>query len=199
MPETSKPPINRGRPSFKPPRPAANKSSKRKSRPTPRRKSAPITNTPSSTESNDEAISLAAEQTTDSENDHETSSATAAGPSGSQDPPPVVPPKLVTKLLYHHLEKHDGEAMKIGKEANKIVGKYFDTFVREAIARAAFERSQADEAAGTGDGFLEVWQHGTSKSWEGILTCDTGRGFGKDGATTVVRLLIYGTTSVRLR
>lgn len=31
-----------------------------------------------------------------------------------------------------------------------------ETFVREAIARAAFERSQAEEGAGMGDGFLEV-------------------------------------------
>lgn len=46
--------------------------------------------------------------------------------------------------------------MKIGTEANTLVAKYLDTFVREAIARAAFERNQADEATGTGDGFLEV-------------------------------------------
>ncbi|KAL8785618.1 MAG: hypothetical protein Q9213_003272 [Squamulea squamosa] len=156
MPATSKSRTNCGRPTFKPPRPAVSKSSKSKSKPTSRPKSAPNTNISSSSGSNDETASLAADQTTDFENDHETSSATAARPSSSQDPPPVIPPKLVTKLLYHHLEKHDGEAMKIGREANKIVGKYFDTFVREAIARAAFERSQADEAAGTGDGFLEV-------------------------------------------
>lgn len=54
--------------------------------------------------------------------------------------------------------------MKIGREANTLVGKYLDTFVREAIARAAFERNQADEATGTGDGFLEVSYYSNSLS-----------------------------------
>lgn len=47
--------------------------------------------------------------------------------------------------------------MRIGKEANAAVGKYFETFVREAIARAAFERAETvGSAGGRGDGFLEV-------------------------------------------
>lgn len=47
--------------------------------------------------------------------------------------------------------------MRIGKDANAAVGKYFETFVREAIARAAFERAGAvGIAGGRGDGFLEV-------------------------------------------
>jgi len=47
--------------------------------------------------------------------------------------------------------------MRIGKGANAAVGKYFETFVREAIARAAFERAEAvGSAGGRGDGFLEV-------------------------------------------
>ena len=36
------------------------------------------------------------------------------------------------------------------------VGKYMETFVREAMARAAFARIEAEELSGTGDGFLEV-------------------------------------------
>lgn len=38
-----------------------------------------------------------------------------------------------------------------------MVAKYVEVFVREAIARAAFERAEADrEGMGAGDGFLEV-------------------------------------------
>ncbi len=79
--------------------------------------------------------------------------------------------------------------MKIGKEANTILGKYFDTFVREAIARAAFERSQADEATGTGDGFLEVRYRGNHKHFDLMLTLGTGGGFGKVGAATSIGFL----------
>ena len=45
--------------------------------------------------------------------------------------------------------------MRIGKEANGVVGKYMETFVREAIARAAFERAEAGKQGIDGD-FLEV-------------------------------------------
>ena len=68
----------------------------------------------------------------------------------------MIPPNLLTRLLHHYLEKKEGGVAKIGKEANVLVGKYMETFVREAIARAAFERAQAAESTGTRDGFLEV-------------------------------------------
>ena len=42
----------------------------------------------------------------------------------------------------------------MSKDAGLAVGKYMETFVREAIARAAYERTQS--ANGTGDDFLEV-------------------------------------------
>lgn len=45
----------------------------------------------------------------------------------------------------------------MGKDANALVGKYMETFVREAIARAECERSSA-EAEGVGRHFLEVRQ-----------------------------------------
>lgn len=45
--------------------------------------------------------------------------------------------------------------MRIGKEAMAVVGKYMETFVREALARAAFEREEVD-GGGIGDGFLQV-------------------------------------------
>ncbi|KAI4122581.1 MAG: hypothetical protein LQ338_005737 [Usnochroma carphineum] len=144
-------PAKRGRPSFKPPRPAASKSTKSKA--TPRRKSAPAATIVSSSASEHDASSLAND--TSSESDIN-SSMTVAGPSFTQDPPPAIPPKLLTRVLHHHFEKKDHGVTKMGKDANMLVGKYVETFVREAIARAAFERSQADAEAGMGDGFLEV-------------------------------------------
>lgn len=51
--------------------------------------------------------------------------------------------------------------MRIGKEANGVIGKYMETFVREVIARAAFERAESLEKEGGGadrvaGDFLEV-------------------------------------------
>ena len=43
----------------------------------------------------------------------------------------------------------------MSKDANVLVGKYMETFVREAIARATFERSEVD-GGGLGGEFLEV-------------------------------------------
>ncbi|KAI4176804.1 MAG: hypothetical protein LQ346_007789 [Caloplaca aetnensis] len=148
---SSKPSAKRGRPAFKTPRPAASKFSKPKA--TPRRKSAPATTVLTSSESEDSLDSVANEELPDSE---VSTSETVEAPSGSQDPPPTIPPKLLTRLLHHHLQEKEGGITKIGKDANALVGKYMETFVREAIARAAFERSLTDEGAGVGDGFLEV-------------------------------------------
>ena len=72
---------------------------------------------------------------------------------------PVIPPKLLTRLLHQHFQS---EKTKIAKNANDVVAKYVDVFVREALARAAFERSGSDGGVGSGgkrtigDGFLEV-------------------------------------------
>lgn len=69
---------------------------------------------------------------------------------------PTIPPKLLTRLLHHHFQN---EKTKVAKDANAVVAKYVDVFVREAIARAAYERAEADGAGGgrgVGDGFLEV-------------------------------------------
>lgn len=41
---------------------------------------------------------------------------------------------------------------RISKEANKAVGKYMDTFVREAIARVRY----TERGSGRGGGFWEV-------------------------------------------
>ena len=76
--------------------------------------------------------------------------------SSTQDPPQTIPPALLTKLLHHHFK---GEKTRIGKEADGVVGKYMETFVREAIARAAFERAESEKVGAGGGwsgGFLEV-------------------------------------------
>ncbi|KAJ5882988.1 uncharacterized protein N7473_009874 [Penicillium subrubescens] len=69
---------------------------------------------------------------------------------------PKIPAKLLTRLLHHHFQN---DKTKVAKDANSVVAKYVDVFVREAIARAAFERAEADSAGGgrgANDGFLEV-------------------------------------------
>jgi len=69
---------------------------------------------------------------------------------------PKIPPKLLTRLLHHNFHN---EKTKVAKDANDVVAKYVDVFVREAIARAAYERAETDGAGGArsiGDGFLEV-------------------------------------------
>lgn len=64
-----------------------------------------------------------------------------------------IPPELLTKLLHENF-KHEGT--RISNEATPAVGKYMETFVREAIARAAHMRMELEAQTGGGDGFLEV-------------------------------------------
>ncbi|CAI7600037.1 unnamed protein product [Penicillium glandicola] len=69
---------------------------------------------------------------------------------------PKIPSKLLTRLLHQHFQN---EKTKVAKDANGVVAKYVDVFVREAIARAAYERAESDGnigGRGLGDGFLEV-------------------------------------------
>lgn len=56
----------------------------------------------------------------------------------------TIPKDLLTRVLHEFFTK---DSTRISKDANAAVGKYFDVFVREAIARAAVEK---------GSGFLEV-------------------------------------------
>ncbi|KAH6891249.1 CENP-S associating centromere protein X-domain-containing protein [Thelonectria olida] len=60
------------------------------------------------------------------------------------EPEKTIPPDLLTRLLHEFFTK---DATRISKDANAAAGKYFDVFVREAIARAAVEKD---------GGFLEV-------------------------------------------
>jgi hypothetical protein len=77
---------------------------------------------------------------------------------------PKIPAKLLTRLLHHHFQN---DKTKVAKDANTVVAKYVDVFVREAIARAAFERAEADNAGGgrAGDGFLEVCCYSGVRPW----------------------------------
>ncbi|KAF4338840.1 Centromere X [Fusarium beomiforme] len=61
-----------------------------------------------------------------------------------EEPDKTIPPELLTRLLHEFFAK---DATRISRDANAAVGKYFDVFVREAIARAAVEKE---------GGFLEV-------------------------------------------
>lgn len=68
--------------------------------------------------------------------------------------PPPVPLKLMARLLY---EGFEDKSTKIDKDALSAVTKYIETFVREAMARAAEVRSKLnDDGLGTGDAFLQV-------------------------------------------
>lgn len=68
----------------------------------------------------------------------------------------IIPPRLLQRLVYEGFEDKD---MKIGREAMGVMGKYVETFLREAVARAHLERKE--EMARKGgeemeDGFLQV-------------------------------------------
>ena len=165
MPPKTPKPITKGKtPTFKPPRPTSKSTkdatSRRKSEPTPRGRTTAIANDDEDDhdeKDDDDEIPSDTHQVPASEDESDASLPTHAAPSGaSQDPPPTIPPALLTRLLHHHFKD---SGTRIGKEANGVVGKYMETFVREAIARAAFERSEA-AAKGGGSGmagdFLEV-------------------------------------------
>ncbi|KAE8350874.1 CENP-S associating centromere protein X-domain-containing protein [Aspergillus coremiiformis] len=68
---------------------------------------------------------------------------------------PAIPAKLLTKIVHHHFKN---QKTKIAKDANGVVAKYVDVFVREALARAAFERAEGNVGLEreVGDEFLEV-------------------------------------------
>lgn len=104
---------------------------------------------------------------------------------------PAIPPKLLTKLVHHHFK---GQKTKIAKDANEVVAKYVDVFVREALARAAFERAEEGKGVerGVGDGFLEVCSSSFFFRLLGrvLLTAVAlGRGSGEDDTTACFRFL----------
>ncbi|KLJ07119.1 hypothetical protein EMPG_17389 [Blastomyces silverae] len=56
---------------------------------------------------------------------------------------PQIPPKLLTTLLHRHFQD---DKTKIAKDAGRAVAKYVDIFVREALARAAYERTEGQSS-----------------------------------------------------
>jgi centromere protein X len=58
-------------------------------------------------------------------------------------------PEDLLNILIHQFFKQEGTRM--SKDANTAVGRYMETFVREALARAAWAREE-----GGGGGDLEV-------------------------------------------
>lgn len=66
---------------------------------------------------------------------------------------PAVPAKLLARMLHDGFEDDN---TRIGKEAMSVVGMYFETFIREALARAAAERRAVPNQGGIGDDFLQV-------------------------------------------
>lgn len=69
-----------------------------------------------------------------------------------EEPEKTIPKELLTRLLHEFFTK---DATRISRDANATVGKYFDVFVREAIARTAVERQ---------GGFLEVCSRSGSET-----------------------------------
>ena len=142
---------------FKPPRPA-NRTAKT-TKPAARRKSAPArarTSLPSSDENDDDEEV----ENVDEDDDDEDDSSSISAPDSQSDPPPMIPPSLLNRLIHH---TSPDKNMRIGKDAMGVVGKYMETFVREAIARAALERQEEldkrrekGERIGPGEGFLDV-------------------------------------------
>lgn len=68
----------------------------------------------------------------------------AVGEEEEEAPEKAIPKELLTRLLHEFFTK---DSTRISRDANATVGKYFDVFVREAIARTAVEKQ---------GGFLEV-------------------------------------------
>lgn len=70
--------------------------------------------------------------------------------SSSTEASASIPPDLLTKLLHEFFEHAE---TRMSRDANALVAKYMETFVKEAIARAAIERNESNDSS---DKFLEV-------------------------------------------
>lgn len=63
---------------------------------------------------------------------------------------PLLPAPILTRLLH---ESFDDKQMKISKDANALMARYLDVFVREAVARAALAHKEHKES---GEGLMDV-------------------------------------------
>ncbi|KAF1995732.1 hypothetical protein P154DRAFT_538587 [Amniculicola lignicola CBS 123094] len=139
-------------PAFKPPRPirsnsqTTNTTTKR----VPAKNAAPpprnSINIPTLISSSDDDVG-ADDDPSASEGDEEMEDAPDV--SNLQPPKELVPKKLLSRLLY---EGFEDQSMKINQGAFDLFAMYIDTFVREAIARAHYDK----EKTGDDDGFLQV-------------------------------------------
>lgn len=175
MPSTSAAAVTkRKRPAFSPPRPKTSKAARDgASRPSTSKavgrassskqsKQNPLTSsTPSESDSTAESEPQSASRSPSPHSEPDYILAEVTHAEGAEDEEPVIPLALVHTLLNYHFS--DKDKTRIAQDAKAVIGKYIDTFVREAIARSAFERqgNGAEEAAeglhGRGDdGWLEV-------------------------------------------
>lgn len=73
---------------------------------------------------------------------------------------PTIPIPLLHRLMHHSFK--NPEETKLSTDARACVGRYIETFIREGIARCAFEVGEkvheggSDSALGHDDGWLEV-------------------------------------------
>ncbi|KAF2194522.1 hypothetical protein K469DRAFT_725841 [Zopfia rhizophila CBS 207.26] len=162
-PKTSNP-VRRNGPMFKPPRSVKPTTQSNKLTGTAKRilkkatasrpsfePATTLISTSSEQEDEDAASDSDRDEEMDDNSDNERRSApTQTAQEIVRDP---IPPQLLARLLYEGFEDKD---MKIQKGAMDLVGKYMEIFVREAMARAQFERDDANKGGGISDGFLQV-------------------------------------------
>jgi hypothetical protein len=168
------PPISkRKRPSFSPPRPKSSNSTekgsktattsmKATSRPSTsnqQKKSRLTSPTPSASDSAVEEASESSSRSPSavSEPDFILAEVTHDDDKSSDDP--VVPLPLLHRILHHNFRYKD--KTRITTDAKEVLGKYVEIFVREAIARSAYESQgkgadELDNSMRRDDGFLEV-------------------------------------------
>jgi len=173
MPPKTTNPIRRKGPAFKPPRPVkqtaeASISTKRAAGGAPSHPVATtkkptltrpgfqpaatiISSSESEQEDNDALSDLDRDEPMNDElNDDDTTQVRRA----SQLPlPSPIPPKLLNTLLHHGFED---KKTQIQQGAMDLVDTYLQTFVREAIARAKFERGDAKKMGDAADNSLQV-------------------------------------------
>lgn len=63
---------------------------------------------------------------------------------------PLLPAPLLTRLLH---ESFDDKQVKISRDANALMGRYLDAFVREAVARATLAQKERKD---NGDALMDV-------------------------------------------
>lgn len=170
MPSTAATATKRKRPAFSPPRPKAgkrvsitnaNKSKARGKTSNLQRSNKLSSPTPSESDSTAESEPDSPGHSTipQAEPDYILAEVTHAEVADKHEP--AIPSALIHTLLNHHFS--DKDKTRISQEAKVVIAKYVDIFVREAIARSAFERQEQSaedgmkELSGRGDdGWLEV-------------------------------------------